>query len=287
MYNSIALSGGGYRAICHLGALSYLEDIELLKNVEAIAGSSAGSLVAAMVILNGNENVMHLHKTCIQQPIFNLKYINPIKKYGLARLNLGMLEQRIEDRLGTRKATFKDLRKATGKRLIVTGFRIRDGETVYFGEDESTDDVQISKAIYASTAVPPIIAPVIIDGDMYIDGSLGAHVPMRPFRSELSENVIGFCIGKEQERVTSISDYASAILSAMMNQLNQKNLYMGHRIRHVEIDSDIDMLSLPKRISATKANELFTQGYQTMHRAYIHDIEGQNRETKPWSENNK
>ena len=277
MYTSVALSGGGYRAICHLGALSYLEDIEMLQNVEAIAGSSAGSLVAAMVILNGNKNVTHLHKICMQQPVFNLKYINPIKKYGLARLNLRMLEQRIETRFGTKTATFKDLRKATGKKLIVTGFRIRDGETVYFGEDETTDDVQILKAIYASTAVPPVIAPVIIDGDMYIDGSLGAHVPMKPFKNECSENVIGFCLGTQPERVSSIGDYASAILTAMINQLNEKNAHMQHRVQHMEVDSDMDILALSKGFSKLRANELFTQGYETMHQAYLKDIENKTK----------
>ena len=53
----------------------------------------------------------------------------------------------------------------------VCAVRLRDARLVVFGRDEVTAD--IGHAVAASCAIPGYFAPVVIDGDRYVDG--GAH----------------------------------------------------------------------------------------------------------------
>ena len=55
MYN-LVISGGGIRAILHLGALKILEEKNILKNIKNFAGSSAGSMIALLLCIGYSPN---------------------------------------------------------------------------------------------------------------------------------------------------------------------------------------------------------------------------------------
>jgi predicted acylesterase/phospholipase RssA len=57
------------------------------------------------------------------------------------------------------------------RHLIVVAADLDSGEAVRFGEP-GFDDVPISKAVQASTALPGLYPPVVIDGRYYVDGVL-------------------------------------------------------------------------------------------------------------------
>ena len=67
--------------------------------------------------------------------------------------------------------SFRSTLKATGKRLYVVACALDDAKREVFGPDEKSD-VEISKAIQASTALPGFYKPVRIDGVDYIDGGV-------------------------------------------------------------------------------------------------------------------
>jgi NTE family protein len=57
------------------------------------------------------------------------------------------------------------------RRLVVVATDLNTGESVRFGE-RGHDDVPISRAIQASTALPGLYPPVTIGGHTYVDGAL-------------------------------------------------------------------------------------------------------------------
>ena len=53
-YKNLALEGGGVRGLAYAGALEVLEQKNILKNVERVAGSSAGAIAGLMISLGYN-----------------------------------------------------------------------------------------------------------------------------------------------------------------------------------------------------------------------------------------
>src|SRR5688572_3554591 len=51
-YENLVFEGGGVRGIAYCGALSVLEEKEIIKNLKRVAGTSAGAVQAALVSLN-------------------------------------------------------------------------------------------------------------------------------------------------------------------------------------------------------------------------------------------
>lgn len=74
-------------------------------------------------------------------------------------------------RLFTAGGRVDDFRELGGKRLVVTAADLTAGEAIAFGTP-GHDDVPISQAVQASTAVPGLYTPVWIDGRPYVDGAL-------------------------------------------------------------------------------------------------------------------
>lgn len=96
---------------------------------------------------------------------------------------------------------FKVLKKMSGRALYISAMNLDTSERVIFGPDEK-NDVRISQAIQASTAIPGFYKPARIKGVDYIDGGVrktanidiafekGADVaicynPFRPFNNKV------------------------------------------------------------------------------------------------------
>lgn len=96
---------------------------------------------------------------------------------------------------------FKVLRKMSGRSLYIVAMNLDTSERVIFGPDEK-NDVAISEAIQASTAIPGFYKPARLKGIDYIDGGVrrtanmdiafdkGADLvicynPFRPFHNEV------------------------------------------------------------------------------------------------------
>ena len=56
MYYNLVLSGGALRAIALLGAIKYLEELNILKNIKQYVGTSAGSIISFLIIIGYSSN---------------------------------------------------------------------------------------------------------------------------------------------------------------------------------------------------------------------------------------
>ena len=78
--------------------------------------------------------------------------------------------ERVLRRLFSMRGRTNDFRKLAA-RLYIVATDLNTGHSVRFGEP-GLDDVPISRAIQASTALPGLYSPVAIDGRVYADGAL-------------------------------------------------------------------------------------------------------------------
>ncbi|MEJ6001634.1 patatin-like phospholipase family protein [Paucibacter soli] len=176
----LALGGGAARGFAHIGVIQVLEEQGV--KVDLVAGTSAGSLVAALYASgkNGKE---------------------------LATLAEGMDEGAITDwAFPTRglirgEALARYVRAQTGNKLIeqmalplgIVATDLSDGSAILF----QTGDT--GAAVRASSSVPAVFQPVKIGAREYVDGGLVAPVPVRFARQMGADLIIAVDISEPPE----------------------------------------------------------------------------------------
>jgi NTE family protein len=161
----IALSGGGARGIAHLGVLKALKE----GGIEAgmFSGASAGAIIGSFIAagISPEECLEIIKKTkilSIPKPSYSWKGLLSIEKLGK------VLESFLPK-------TFEDLQTP----LIIATTEINKGETEYFDKGE------LVLPILASSCIPVIFKPVLINGGNYVDGGILNNLPAEPLKSNV------------------------------------------------------------------------------------------------------
>lgn len=163
----IVLSGGGAKGAYQVGALSALYEMGLEPHVKAYTGVSVGSLNSALAAQVGMGNLHDIWKDIRSKHVY--------KKYGKIRSAWRLIR-----RGGSRSS--KPLRK-----LIAKHIRVGMGKMSYAGASDmdmgafkvfSSMDPNYLKGLEASSAIPAVIPPVVIDGRKYWDGGVLNMTPL-------------------------------------------------------------------------------------------------------------
>jgi NTE family protein len=176
---ALVLSGGVARGFAHLGVIKAMEEFGLRPDI--ISGSSAGSIVGAFYADGYQpEEILELF---IEKKLFQLIRVNVNRKGFLKPVGL---EELIEDKL--RAKQFHELKIP----LYIAASDMNRGKAVYFSEGS------IKERIIASSAIPVLFQPVIIDGTLYADGGLIDNLPVTPVLGK-SEMIIGVSVNPNYE----------------------------------------------------------------------------------------
>ena len=168
----LVLSGGGMKAMAHVGALRALEECGL--SPAEIVGTSGGALVGALAA-GGLEYeqivplVMSIRRWDLVAPARAAVLLKGLDAGSV--LKPGPLRALLRRLLPV--ADFAKLLLP----LRVTAVDLDSGELVVFGAGGRTD-CPLADAVYASMALPPYFPPVLIGGRRYVDGGIRAVLPL-------------------------------------------------------------------------------------------------------------
>ena len=213
----LALGGGAARGFAHIGVIQVLEENAI--KVDLVAGTSAGSLVAALYAAGRNgAELAKLAETMDEGAITDWTF--PMR--GLIR--------------GEALARF--VREKTNGRLIeqmemplgIVATDLSSGQPVCFRRGDT------GTAVRASSSVPTIFEPVQIGGRDYVDGGLVAPVPVRAARDMGAEMLIAVDIS---------SPPSSKPETDALHMLLQTVAIMGRSINSYEL-RDADVVLRPK-----------------------------------------
>lgn len=210
---NLAFKGGGVLGAAYAGALTAFEEYRLVGhsggtkpvvygNVQRVAGTSAGSICAALVALGHNAAEINDLMGGLQFTEFVDPTANPLLDggfcYGAAFLN--WMEKRVAEVLGKPDATFADLaaraaNDARFKDLHVFSHQVSGGRTFEFCA-QSTPDVPIAQAVRASMSIPIFFVPWTFSGDLaksypglFVDGGVAFNYPISAFDSGPGNNL--------------------------------------------------------------------------------------------------
>lgn len=193
----LVLSGGAAYGLANAGVLSVLEREGL--RPDCVAGSSMGAIVGALYALTGSmERVMPLCDLLRMDNVARLSE-QPLKG---RTLHGGLLRPQLEKHL---KGLLGDARigdcaipfvcvagrvqePIAWSRVVLPGFTdevLRKVEPVAFGPD-----IRLLDAIMASSAIPVIFSPVVIDGSEYVDLVHFGAIPARTLKDMYHPDVL-------------------------------------------------------------------------------------------------
>ncbi|MFC5282954.1 patatin-like phospholipase family protein [Pedobacter alpinus] len=157
----IVLSGGGIRGIAHLGVLKALKDKKI--TVSHITGTSAGAIVGALYA--NDVDPYHVLEEFNKTKLY--KYLRPAFRLP-ALLNLETAFTLLK------KYIPHDSFEHLNIPLTITATNFNDGKLVYFSEGE------LIRKVLASSCIPGVFNPIMIDGKLYIDGGVINNFPVEP-----------------------------------------------------------------------------------------------------------
>jgi NTE family protein len=177
----LALGGGAARGFAHIGVIQVLEENGI--KVDLVAGTSAGSLVAALYASGkGGKEMQTLAEGMDEGGITDWSF--PLR--GLIRGEA--LARFIRDKTGGKGIEQMALP------LGIVATDLSDGSAILFRSGDT------GTAVRASSAVPAVFQPVKIGQREYVDGGLVSPVPVRFAREMGAQFIIAVDITSPPEK---------------------------------------------------------------------------------------
>ena len=213
----LALGGGAARGFAHVGVIQVLEENGI--KVDLVAGTSAGSLIAAIYASGKNGKEMQaLAESMDEGAITDWSF--PLR--GLIRGEA--LARYVRDKTGG---------KGIEQMVVPLGIvatDLSDGSPILFRSGDT------GTAVRASSAVPAVFQPVKIGQREYVDGGLVSPVPVRFAREMGAQVIIAVDITSPPEKDPPMDAF---------RMLMQTFSIMGRSINSFEL-RDADVLVRPR-----------------------------------------
>lgn len=170
----VVLSGGGARAYAHIGALKALHEAKV--PIDFVGGSSMGAVIAAGPALGWSQEELEarIHKAFVESdPLSDLTF--PM----LAMTRARKVDRLLQDAYG--EVDLAD--------LVRPFFAVSTNLTS--GRIEIHRQGLMRHAIRASIAIPGLLPPVVMDGQVLVDGAVLKNLPTEVMRQMHGGPIIG------------------------------------------------------------------------------------------------
>ncbi len=209
-FRNLVFEGGGMKGLAYLGAMQVLEEKGYLSDIKRVAGTSAGAINALIFALGysveeqrGIIESKNFKEFMDDSPIASTNIYRLVTDFGWNKGDgfLVWIDEKIEKKLGKKKATFKDLIDANRPELYVTGTNLSTGYVEFFSA-ESHSNMPIADALRITMAIPIYFSAVRFFKDkdctvkssnnkgchVYVDGGVILNYPIKIFDREFYIN---------------------------------------------------------------------------------------------------
>lgn len=246
----IALAGGGIRGIAHAGVLKALEENKI--PIDAIAGTSSGSIVASLYAMGYKPYYIYILFKKYAKEIINIsnapilsgigKFIK-CKKIGIPGLNDGTTLEKMCNELALKKEVkvIGDIKMP----LVIPAVDIAQSKEYIFTNCASRNDInddyiteiEIGKAVRASSSFPAIFCPCEFKNHMFMDGGALDNIPIIPLKNIYGKKVIAVNFAADPvEPNSDVMDILMKTIDIMGNKISEKGLEQSDFILTVPTD---------------------------------------------------
>ncbi len=276
---AFVLSGGGNRGAFQVGALRALLERKIFPDM--IVGCSAGALNAAF--LAREISLARLDKLLMVWRNTTKDHIYPGNQFSvLWRLVSGqdsLYDNRnfyefLQRAGNTPAVTFGDIPNEIP--LYITATHLDTEQLHVFGDDPHD---RILDALMASTALPPMHPPWLVNGERYIDGGTVTPLPLRVAMERGATEIFALHIWEEPQPMGKLSKGVAAIINRSINtmlrfqaqhdllltEVHSRRLHL-HEIR-------LHTAEMPDIHDRSQADRLAEAGYE-LTKTYLDQIYG-------------
>ena len=258
----VSLAGGGIRGIAHVGVLKALEENNI--KVAAIAGTSAGSIIATLYAMGYSPYYIYLLFKRYARDIINIRskpIINGItnfirnNKIGIAGLSDGNEFEKMYDELARKKGfrLIGDIKMP----LLVSAVDIGESKEYIFTncasrkniKDYYISEIGIGRAVRASSSFPAIFCPCEYKNHIFMDGGVLNNLPTEELKKVYTGKIIS--VNFESDPVYNDYDIMNIImktLDIMGNKLSINSLKKSDFVLTVPTDGtgliDVDKMDI-------------------------------------------
>jgi NTE family protein len=227
---NLVFEGGGVKGIAYAGVLEVLDRQQILPAVRRVAGTSAGSITAAVLALG-------YQPAEIRQLLLDLdfrRFEDGSELGGVARLVehygwfkgdffLEWMRDRVKEKTGNPDTTFGEL-QAAGKYLdlsIVSTDLTKRASRVFSAA--TTPDVPVALAVRLSISIPLFFEAVPFDDGLFVDGGVLWNYPIQIYDQgeTIERGTLGLFLsqpGGEQRRpIGHLRQYVKALFETLLS----------------------------------------------------------------------
>lgn len=207
---ALMLSGGGALGYFHIGVVKTLLENDLLPNV--ISGSSAGSLVTAMIGTHTDEELLELNHVdmLVKEAKEEAKWLNKILFGKEAQIDVHDLEEMLERLLPD--LTFQEAFELTGRNINISIAPADLHQTSRLLNAIASPNVYIRTAVMASCAVPGVYPPVMLEAK----NVHGERQPYLPTRRWVDGSVADDLPAKRLARLYGVNHYIGSLINPIV-----------------------------------------------------------------------
>ena len=265
MIKNIVFSGGGIFGFSICGALKALEEYKLMDTITTYSGTSAGSIIACLLVLGYNskeiETLIFGINFDTMRDITTENILSFFDTYGVDSGNkmLNVFEIIIKAKTNNPKITFQQLFDLTKKKLIITATNLSKRDVEYFNY-QTTPNMPISLAVRISISIPILFTPIKYENDLYIDGCILDNFPVHLFSND--NHTLGIRLkSSRNNNINNIEDYITTIIYTLTSKFEYlKNRDFENRIITINIPEKITQLQFD--INDDNKRLLIEVGYQ-------------------------
>ena len=243
----LALSGGGIRGIAHAGALKAFEDNGI--SFDVVGGTSSGALIASLYALGYSpsyifeafkmysKEIVGLNSGYVFSGIFG-------KKNKVSGLKTGLSLEKVYNKLALRKGVSK-VGEVSDKILLITAVDVKDAKEYIFtnsipnveNKERYITDIDVGKAVRASSSFPAIFCPCEYKGHSFYDGGVLDNIPVLEVKKQGANKVIAINFKADDvDSSSNIMDLGMRTLDIMGNKISEESLALSDFILTIGTD---------------------------------------------------
>ncbi len=240
-FRNLIFEGGGMKGLAYIGAVQVLEEKRYLSDIKRVGGTSAGAINALIFALG--YSVKEQREIIESKDFKEFMDDSPLASTNIYRLvtdfgwNKGdeflvWIDEKIEKKLGKKKATFQDLIDANIPALYITGTNLSTGYVEFFSA-ESHSNIPIADALRITMAIPIYFSAVrFFKGKsctvnssknkgchVYVDGGVIMNYPVKIFDRES-------CIYDNETKAKREVDYYAQKNKIISDSKSERGLYL-------------------------------------------------------------
>ena len=248
----VSLAGGGVKGAAHIGALKALEEKNI--PVDYLSGTSSGSIVTTLYgagySCNEILNIFHEYSKKIKyidfKNIFNIaKRLVCERKFRVDGFNTGEIIENLINKLCNAKNIYniKDIKQD----ILIVSVSLNSGK-VYFFESNPKEsrysdgiihinDINIGKAVRASSSFPAVFCPCKYKKFRFLDGGVLDNIPVAEVKKQGADKVIA--VNFKADDITeesNIMDIVMRTIDIMGNKISEEGLSSSDYVLTVETD---------------------------------------------------